>query len=402
MSGRRLRAVARKELLQIARDPWSLGMAFAIPMTLLVLFGWVLSLDVEHLTTIVHDQDRTQMSRELVARFSRSGYFDVVAFAGRPDDVEQALDRGQAQVALVVPVNFARDLERGQTVGLQVIVDGSDSNIATIALSYVEAIVTRFSEQIAVQLGAPRRIPALEGRLRVWYNPDLESRNFIVPGLIAVIMMVIAAMLTSLTVAREWERGTMEQLIATPIRVPELVFGKLLPYLGIAVLDVALCTLVGVFVFRVPFRGSILVLILVSTAFLVGVLSLGLFISIKARTQLLASQIAILATFLPSLMLSGFGAPIENMPGWLQAVTYVVPARYYVTALKGLFLKGVGPAALAGEQVFLAGLRGGDGAPRRAGLPEEPRVEPCARPGSVCGTFSARSSSRPCATRACA
>jgi ABC-2 type transport system permease protein len=294
------------------------------------------------------------MSRELVARFSRSGYFDVVAFAGRPDDVEQALDRGQAQVALVVPVNFARDLERGQTVGLQVIVDGSDSNIATIALSYVEAIVTRFSEQIPVQLGAPRRTPALEGRLRVWYNPDLESRNFIVPGLIAVIMMVIAAMLTSLTVAREWERGTMEQLIATPIRVPELVFGKLLPYLGIAVLDVALCMLVGIFVFRVPFRGSILVLILVSTAFLVGVLSLGLFISVKARTQLLASQIATLATFLPSLMLSGFGAPIENMPGWLQAVTYVVPARYYVTALKGLFLKGVGAAALAGEQVFLA------------------------------------------------
>jgi len=239
-------------------------------------------------------------------------------------------------------------------VGLQVIVDSSDSNIATIALSYVEAIVTRFSEQIAVQLGAPRRSPALEGRLRVWYNPDLESRNFIVPGLIAVIMMVIAAMLTSLTVAREWERGTMEQLIATPIRVPELVFGKLLPYLGIAVLDVGLCTLVGVFVFRVPFRGSILVLILVSTAFLVGVLSLGLFISVKARTQLLASQIAILATFLPSLMLSGFGAPIENMPGWLQAVTYVVPARYYVTALKGLFLKGVGAAALAGEQLFLA------------------------------------------------
>jgi ABC-2 type transport system permease protein len=354
VSWRRLSAVARKEVLQIARDPWSLGMAFAIPMTLLALFGWVLSLDVEHLTTIVHDQDRTQMSRELVARFSRSGYFDVVAVANRPADVERALDRGAAQVALVVPVDFARDLERGQTVDLQVLVDGSDSNVATIALSYVEAIVGRYSEQVAVELGVRRRAPALEGRLRVWYNPDLESRNFIVPGLIAVIMMVIAAMLTSLTVAREWERGTMEQLIATPVRVPELVFGKLLPYLGIAILDVALCTLVGVLAFRVPFRGSIAVLILTSTAFLVGVLSLGLVISVRARTQLLASQIAILVTFLPSLMLSGFGAPIENMPEWLQAISRAVPARYYVTALKGLFLKGVDATALAGEQVFLA------------------------------------------------
>ena len=354
MSGRRLRAVVRKELLQIARDPWSLGMAFAMPMILLVLFGWVLSLDVEHITTIVYDQDRTQASRELVARFARSGYFDVVAIAERPDDVERALDRNRAQVALVVPVNFARDLERGQTVDLQVIVDGSDANIATIALSYVEAIVARFSDQIAGQLGAPRPPPALEGRLRVWYNPDLESRNFIVPGLIAVIMMVIATMLTSLTVAREWERGTMEQLIATPIRVPELILGKLVPYFGIAVLDVALCTLVGVFVFRVPFRGSIAVLVVVSTTFLVGVLGLGLFISIKARTQLLASQIGILATFLPSMMLSGFSAPIENMPGWLQVLTYAVPARYYVTALKGLFLKGVGATVLVGEQLFLA------------------------------------------------
>jgi drug efflux transport system permease protein len=354
MSFRRLRAVARKEVLQIGRDPWSLGMAFAIPMTLLVLFGWVLSLDVEHLTTIVYDQDRTRVSRELIARFSRSGYFDVVASAARLGDVERALDGGRARVALVVPTNFARDLERGRAVSLQVLVDGSDSNIATIALSYIEAIVTRFAEQISVELGVPRRAPALEGRLRVWYNPDLESRNFIVPGLIAVIMMVIAAMLTSLTVAREWERGTMEQLIATPIRVPELVLGKLLPYLGIGFLDVALCALVGVFLFRVPFRGSVLLLILVSTAFLVGVLSLGLLISIRARTQLLASQIGILATLLPSLMLSGFAAPIENMPRWLQALTYAVPARYYVTALKGLFLKGVGPAALVAEQVFLA------------------------------------------------
>lgn len=329
-------------------------MAFVIPMTLLVLFGWVLTLDVKHLTTIVYDQDRTQASRELIAGFSRSGYFDVVGVAQDLREVERAVDRGRAQVALVVPRDFARDLERGERVSLQVIVDGSDSNVATIALAYIETIVGGYSERVAASLGARSRPPALESRLRVWYNADLESRNFIVPGLIAVIMMVIAAMLTSLTVAREWERGTMEQLIATPIRVPELVIGKLLPYLAIGFLDVALCALVSVRVFGVPFRGSVLVLASLSGTFLVGVLSLGLLISIRARTQLLASQVAMLATLLPALMLSGFGAPIENMPGWLQALTYFVPARYYVTALKAVFLKGVGVGVLATEQAFLA------------------------------------------------
>lgn len=329
-------------------------MAFVIPMTLLVLFGWVLTLDVKHLTMVVYDQDRTQTSRELIAGFSRSGYFDIVQAAQDLREVERAVDRGRAQVALVVPRDFSRDLERGQRVPLQVIVDGSDSNVATIALAYAETIVGAYSERVAVAFGARPGPPALESRLRVWYNADLESRNFIVPGLIAVIMMVIAAMLTSLTVAREWERGTMEQLIATPIRVPELVIGKLLPYLAIGLLDVAMCAVLSVWVFGVPFRGSVLVLASLTVPFLVGVLSLGLLISIRARTQLLASQVAMLATLLPALMLSGFSAPIENMPPWLQAVTYAVPARYYVSALKALFLKGVGAGVLAAQQTVLA------------------------------------------------
>jgi ABC-2 type transport system permease protein len=351
----RLRAVVRKELLQIGRDPWSLGMAFAIPMMLLALFGWVLTLDVDHLALIVYDQDRTQPSRELIERFARSRYFDVVAVAQRLPEIEQALDRGRAKVALVVPRNFARDLERGQRgVPLQAIVDGSDANVAGIALAYVQRVVAGYAEGLAMVPGAPRRAPAIEGRLRVWYNADLKSRNFIVPGLIAVIMLMIAALLTALAVAREWERGTMEQLIATPIRPAELVLGKLLPYLGIGCVDVAVCTGVGVFVFGVPLRGSVLTLAAVSALFLLGTLSLGLLISIRARTQLLASQVAILATLLPGLMLSGFAAPIENMPGWLQRVTYLNPARYYVTALKGLFLKGVGPGVLAGEILALA------------------------------------------------
>ena len=353
MRWRRLHAIARKEVLQIRRDPWSLGMAFAIPLMLLVLFGWVLTLDVEHLTMIVYDQDHTQPSRQLVDRFARSRYFDVVAFAGRLTDVEQALDGGRARVALVVPRNFARDLERGQgEVRLQVIVDASNSNIGTIALAYVQSVVATYAGQVTVTAGAPA--PPVEARVRTWYNEDFKSRNFIVPGLIAVIMMMLAALLTALAVAREWERGTMEQLIATPVRPSELILGKLAPYLAVGVVDVAVCVVVGVFAFGVPLRGNLLLLAGVSTLFLLGMLSLGLLISIKARTQLLASQMAILTTLLPGLILSGFAAPIENMPVWLQPVTYVNPARYYVTALKGLFLKGVGPVVLAPEIAALA------------------------------------------------
>ncbi len=353
MRWRRLRSVVRKETLQIWRDPWSLGMAFAIPMLLLVLFGAVLTLDIDEIPTAVYDQDRTAASRDLLARFQRSSYFSFVATAVRYRDVERALDEGRAKVALVIPRNFARDLARGLRVPVQAIVDGTDSNIATLALSYIDTIARAYSEQIALEQTGRVPRPAAEGRLRIWYNPEMESKNFIVPGLIAVIMMVIASMLTSLTVAREWERGTMEQLIATPVRVPELILGKLAPYFAMAFADVVFCTLVGVFLFGVPFRGSFPVLVAFSALFLVGALSLGLLISVRARSQLLASQLAMLTTMLPAFMLSGFSAPIENMPRWLQLVTYLVPARYFVTVLKAVFLKGVGLRLLALETVFL-------------------------------------------------
>ena len=193
----------------------------------------------------------------------------------------------------------------------------------------------------------------MENRLRVWYNPELQSKNYIVPGLIAVIMMVIAALLTSLTIAREWERGTMEQLIATPIRVPELILGKLLPYFGIGVIDVMLAALAGTLVFRVPFRGSVVLFLGLSLIFLLGALSLGMLISIKAKSQLVASQVAMVVTFLPSFLLSGFMYDIGNMPGWLQAITHAFPARYFVTILKGIFLKGIGLRMLGTEAAFL-------------------------------------------------
>jgi ABC-2 type transport system permease protein len=237
----RFLAVAKKEVIQIRRDPRSLGMAFVIPMILLFLFGYALTLDVDNLKTIVYDQDRTAVSRDFLARFEESGYFTFVGIVKNYRDVEWALDSGEAQVGLVIPRNFARDLALGREV---------PSNTATIAISYLEAIGGRYSNQIVLEhAGLARRNPPVESRLRVWYNPELQSKNYIVPGLIAVIMMVIAALLTSLTIAREWERGTMEQLIATPIRIPELVLGKLLPYFGIGFIDVALSAAAGIPVF---------------------------------------------------------------------------------------------------------------------------------------------------------
>lgn len=351
----RLLAIARKEAIHIRRDPRSLGMAFAIPMILIFFYGYALTLDVDNLQTFVYDQDRTPASRALVRAFDASRYFTVLDHAESYADVEAALASGRAQVALVVPRGLARDLARDREVAIQAILDGSDANTATLALAYVEAVVARHSSAIrAERTGLERSAPAVEGRLRVWYNPELESRNYIVPGLIAVIMMVIAALLTSLTVAREWEQGSMEQLIATPVRVPELVLGKLLPYCAIGLVDVALATGAGTLVFGVPFRGSLILLMVLTLLFLVGTMSLGMLISIKAKSQVLASQLALTATFLPAFLLSGFIFDIQNLPPWLQAVTYAVPARYFVTILKGVFLKGIGLPTLGVEVALLA------------------------------------------------
>lgn len=351
----RLLAVARKEVIHIRRDPRSLGMAFAIPMILLFLYGYALTLDVDNLKTIVWDQDRTAVSRDFLRGHAESGYFTVVAVARGYRDIERALESGRAQVALVIPRHFGRDLDLGRRVPVQALLDGSDSNTASLTIAYLEGVSSRYSNRIvAERAGLAGLEPPVEARLRIWYNPELESRNYLVPGLIAVIMMVISALLTSLTVAREWEQGSMEQLIATPIRVPELVLGKLLPYFGIGLIDVALAALAGRLVFGVPFRGNPALLLALALIFILGTMSLGLLISITAKSQVVASQVALTVTFLPAFLLSGFVFDIGNLPGWLQAVTYAVPARYFVTILKGIFLKGVGLRVLGFEALFLA------------------------------------------------
>ncbi len=349
MNINRIRAIAKKEILQIIRDPLSLALGFLMPTLLLVIFGYAITFDVTNIKTVVCDRDRSVYTRELMSDLTSSGYFRIVSYSSDPHVVDRMLETGEALIAIVIPEDFSRSIESRDIVSLQVIVDGSDSNTATIALGYFSAL----SEIYSQRLGGASIKPLVELRPRVWFNPELKSRNFIIPGLIAVIMMVIAALLTSLTIAREWERGTMEQLIATPIKTPELILGKLIPYFLIGFLDMALTLVMAVFLFNVPFRGNLFLLATLSGIFLFGSLSFGMVISIVTKSQLVASQISVVATYLPAFLLSGFMFSISNMTRFLQALTRVVPARYFVKILKGLFLKGSTAGVLLIDALFL-------------------------------------------------
>ena len=358
---RRITAVGRKEFLHVLRDPRSLALGVLMPLIMLFLFGYALTLDVDRVPLAVWDQSNTPQSRELISRFEGSRYFSLRQHAASYQQLEQAVDRRDALIALVIPADFANRLDAGTQPVLQVILDGSDPNTATIAQGYAEAIVLTWSRQIsmaALQRRFPQRaaqpIP-LEIRPRVWFNSDLVSRNFIFPGLIPVIMMIVAALLTSLSMAREWETGTMEQIVTMPVRKWELIIGKLAPYFCIGVVDLLLSVGVGYYVFSVPLKGSLLLLSALSLLFLVGALAVGMLISIIAKSQLLASQLALLVTVLPAFLLSGFIFPLENMPAPIQAVSHIVVARYFVTILRGIYLKDVGLAVLWPQALFLVG-----------------------------------------------
>ncbi len=353
LSRTRLFAMARKEVLQLRRDPRSLVMAFLLPVLLLVLFGYAITWDVDHIAAAVLDQDGSARSRELIDAFTASGYFDVVEHPRTTAEIGPLLDRSRVRLALVIPPDFSADLGSRRPARLQAIVDGSDANTATIVLSYAQGIVQDFAQ--GVQLDGVRRAAPVTAETRVWYNEDLRSRNMIVPGLVAVIMAIIAAMLTSLTIAREWERGTMEQLAATPVTRAEVVLGKLLPYLCIGFVDVLVASGLGVLLYQVPFRGSLWLLMGLSVLFLVGALGFGIFISAVTRTQVLATQLGLLTTFLPSFILSGFMFSISVMPRPLQLLSLLVPARYFSAVTRGIFLKGVGPDVLWPQILLMVG-----------------------------------------------
>jgi ABC-2 type transport system permease protein len=358
MSYRRFAAVASKEMIQIIRDTRSLIIVILMPVILVLLFGYGVNLDVKHVPVYVFDREGSQQSQDLLKRFQASEYFRLMRTVDSYPELVRAIDDGHAKLGLVIPPDFSERLRSGQLVSVQAIVDATDDNTANIAVNYSQAVVSGFSQDVQIEwlrdrgvnfTGLPLKVEA-----RTWYNEDLESSAFIVPGVLALVMSVIGAFLTSLTIAREWERGTMEQLVSTPVTPLEIMLGKLVPYFVIGMFDVGVCTALALLWFKVPFRGSLLTLFLCSSMFLIVVLSLGFFISVIAKNQLAASQIALIATFLPAFLLSGFLFAIEQMPTVIQYITRLLPARYYVSALKKIFLKGTPVTMLYGELIPLA------------------------------------------------
>jgi ABC-2 type transport system permease protein len=354
VSYRRIRAVFMKELHHILRDSRSLALALAMPFMMLLLYGYALSLDVDRIPTLVYDQDGTTASRALTRQFLGSRYFDIRGFADSYSAIEQGIDKNKILIGLVIPRGFGSDTASGRGTGVQLLVDGSDSNKSGIALGYAESVVQAYSAQIHAGRRILTRKPAVDARMRVWYNSSLQSRNFVVPGLIAVILMILAGQLTSLTIAREWEMGTMEQILSTPLRPAEMVIGKMLAYFVIGLADSIMAIVVGVIIFDVPFRGSILLLGISTFFFLCCVLFWGIYISSGARTQEEAYQMAMLTTFLPGFLLSGFVFAIDTMPKVLQVISVIIPARYFVSALKTLFLKGGGFRLIGDQLAFMA------------------------------------------------
>jgi drug efflux transport system permease protein len=343
MNAQRFMAVARKEFIHVIRDWRSLVLAIAIPIFLIALFGYALTMDLKHVPTAVWDQSRTAESRQLLSLLDGSAYFSIEHHTDSIRDLSAMLDAGSVMVALVIPANFADRSRAGRPVVIQAMVDGSDANNATLAMGYINAIGQIANKGLTVKAtNTPGSVGRVTLASRAWYNPDMDSRNVVIPGIIALVMVVIAAMLTSVTVAREWETGTMEQLISTPIRVPELVLGKVVPYFAIGLADVAIAVAMGRLLFDVPLRGSTGLLFLSASIFLTGALFLGLLLSIVLKTQVLANQIALFSGYLPTLMLSGFVFGIYNMPAAIQVITFIVPARYFIALLRGIFLKGIG------------------------------------------------------------
>jgi ABC-2 type transport system permease protein len=351
---RRIAAIAHIETLLVIRDKRSLVLAFILPLLLLILFGSSLSFDVRNIPLAIWDQDHTPASRALIAAFQGSPYYRIFAFRERYRDLVEDLDRSKAFVAMIIPHDFEKQLNREEVAPVQFIVDGSDSTTAGISLGYIQGIMDRYNATTQPKEMQQAAGPPFDLAIRVWFNPEMESRFFLVPGLIAAILMIISALLISLTLAREWETGTMETLISLPLRPIEVIIGKLCPYFAIGMINITLLLIASYFIFQIPMRGSIPLLYLFATIFTIGVLGLGIFISGVAKKQTVATQLSFLATLLPTNLLSGLIYPIPNMPVILQGVSYLVPARYLISALKGIILKGIGISILYPSLLLLA------------------------------------------------
>ena len=357
MNLQRLKAIIKKEFIQIRRDPPSLVMAFILPLLMLLIFGYAVTTDVDHIKTAVFDQSKSTESRQLVDIFRNTGYFDPDIYVDNSRDMTRLIDRGQARVGIIIPPDYAREMHRGEPAQVQLLVDGSDPLVARTALSTAQVTAQAKSFEIKAktlqQSGLSSNLqPAIDLRHRVWYNPNMESMKFNIPGLIGLIMQNITMMLTAFALVRERERGTLEQLIITPVKPAELIVGKLVPYILIAFIDVMIVLGFGMFWFDVPVKGSILQLLGLAFVFLMGALGLGMFVSTVAKTQLQAMQVSFMI-ILPSVLLSGFMFPRESMPKVIQIIGYVMPLTYFLNILRGIILKGIGITYLWSDILFL-------------------------------------------------
>jgi ABC-2 type transport system permease protein len=355
-------AIARKETIQIVRDQRALLIVLMMPVMLMTLLGYGVNLDQNHSPLCVFDREGSQQSQDLLKLFTSNKYFDLLENVKNYQVLTANLDAGRCTLAIVIPNDFSKRLREGGKVSLQTSIDATNDNTANLIIGYAQRVVQTYSKSVQLDfLGRQNLLPFRQGQVpyvepisieaRTWFNDNLESRNFVVPGVVAIVMTVIGTFLTSLTVAREWERGTMEQLMSTPLALSELIAGKLAPFFFIGMIDAAICIAITLWWFEVPFRGSVGLLLLSTALFLITVLLLGMLISVLAANQFVASQISIVVTFLPSYLLSGFVFPIEQMPAWLQFVSRFVPARYYVAALKSISLEGAG-IAIVGTQLL--------------------------------------------------
>jgi len=338
---RKAMSVGRKEVRQILRDRRSLMVLLFVPAFFLLVYGYALNWDIRHVRLAVEDRDRSAASRSLTSAFVNSGYFDLVADVRSPGQITELMNTGSARAIVVIPYGLQRDLLAGRTVPVQVLLDGDNANTATTVMGYALTILQSESSKYRMVTGVMDS-PTVTVLPRVWYNPELRSTLFLVPGLIAYIVMITSVVSTSLSIVREKERGTMEQVRMSPLDAASFVLGKTIPYYFISLASALAILLVAMVLFGLPMRGSWLVLLVTISLYLVGALGLGLLVSSIAETQQVAFQIAVLASFLPTLMLSGFIFPIASMPAFLRGVTYVVPARYFLIALRGIVLKGVG------------------------------------------------------------
>jgi ABC-2 type transport system permease protein len=351
-------AVFRKEIIHIRRDPISLIQVILLPVVLLLLNGYALTFDLDHVPLAVYDQEMSRVSQDFVQSFRGTQYFSLKYNLSSYGEIARLINARQVKVAIVLPYDFSRSLKAGKTAQVQAIVDGTDANTANLIIGYLESVAGAYNQKVVADRlrlkGMARLELPIKSEPRIWFNEDLESRNFIVPGLIAIIMTMVGALLTALCIVREKERGSMESLIATPLKKSELILGKLGPYFFVGMVDVFIAMGMGQFLFQVPLKGSALLFIGLAGLFLVVVLAQGLFISVVARNQLEADQMAVLTTFLPAFILSGSIFAVRQMPAALQAASYLVPATYLVTISKGIYLKGIGIGILWPEALALA------------------------------------------------